>query len=483
MDSRKLYVGWAQAFFSVLVLWGINNVVLGYSSQILNANYLIYTCASFLSCAFCLLIVGGRGPLVKETLRSIDTWAFGFIMLIGYVLTLTLFSYVTSTEGSLLQRISLMFSVLVSWIFLSRTPTKGQLVGVLFVLAGIAVVCAELPEKDRGIIYLLMFLEGLALTGRVFIAEIHRPHKQAMNLDKDPRAKARVVGFVMFIISTFFLFLAALLALLQTYAPLPFESNILPTLNSFVHAPSIIAGLIAGVLLLAPLRVIEFSSANIIKTENFLAIAALSSAATYFWEWLLQPLTGMSLKSFTNTDLVAGIIITLGSLITALSQARKSKGSNKWEAFIEYASQDLERIDDSREMVACTLEHFAGDVDKTADALGVDKSAVLAVLSDSEKVLAFKADILKEVVRQYRRNVATSDALTGLANRAGFMASLKGAAYEAEVYSVLFIDLNKFKPVNDTYGHDAGDFILKGVAERLSALFPKRALVTRAWWG
>lgn len=479
MDSRKLYIGWAQAFFSVLFLWGINNVVLGYSAQILNANYLIYTCASFLSCALCLLLVGGKGPLVKETLRSIDTWAFGFIMLIGYVLTLSLFSYVTSTEGSLLQRISLMFSVLVSWVFLSRTPTKGQLIGVLMVLVGIAIVCSELPEEDRGMIYLLMFLEGLALTGRVFIAEIHRPHKQAMNLDKDPRAKSRVVGFVMFIISTFFLCIAALLAMLQTYAPLPFDSNILPTLDSFTHAPSIVAGLIAGVLLLAPLRVIEFSSANTIKTENFLAIAALSSVATYFWEWLLQPVTGMTLKSFTQTDLIAGVIITLGSLIAALTQVKKSRKPKLWAEYLEYTSQDLERVDDSREIIANTLEHFEGDVMKSAESLNLDKSIILAILSDKEKVLAFKVETLKEVARAYRRKVAMSDALTGLANRSGFMTALKGAAYEAEIYSVLFIDLNKFKPVNDTYGHDAGDFILKGVAERLSQLCPKNALVTR----
>tara|TARA_R110000868_G_scaffold138329_1_gene352339 strand:- start:53485 stop:55146 length:1662 start_codon:yes stop_codon:yes gene_type:complete len=469
---------WAWAIFSVLVLWGCNNVMIAYSAQVLKANYLIYTCSAFISCAFFLLLVGGKGPLVKETLRSIDTWLFGLIMLLGYVLTLSLFSYVSSTEGSLLQRISLLFSVLLSWTFLSRAPTKGQLTGVALVTFGLFMVCRDLPEEHKGIIYLLMFLEGLALTGRMFVAEIHRPHQQAVKSDNDPRAKARVVGFVMFVISTFFLALTALLAVLQTFTPLPIESNILPTLNDFMHAPSIFAGLFAGVVLIAPLRVIEFSSVQTIKTENFLALAALSSVATYFWEWLTQPITGLTLKTFSQNDLIAGAIITIGCLVAAVSVASKSKAkSPEWQKFVGYSPQDIERVNDSREIIANTLEHFEGDLNKSAEALHIPKGAIEAVLMDEKKVLAFKPDTLKDVARLYRKKVAMCDALTGLSNRAGFMTALKNINHE--VYSILFIDLDKFKPVNDTYGHDAGDSILKGVSERLSELFSSDALTTR----
>ena len=470
--------GWAQAVFSVFILWGLNNVMIAYSAQVLEASYLIYTCSAFVSCSLCLLLIGGKGDLVKETLRSVDTWAFGLIMLIGYVLTLSLFSYVTSTEGSLLQRISLLFSVLISWLFLARTPTRGQLAGALLVLFGIAIVCNDLPEDKKGIIYLLMFLEGLALTGRMFVAEIHRPHKQAMSSSNDPRAKARVVGFVMFVISTVFLSLTAMLATLQTLTPLPVSSDLLPTLDSFLHTPSIVAGMVAGVVLLAPLRIIEFSSANLIKTENFLAIAAFSSVATYFWEWVLQPITGMALKSFSETDLLAGAIITAGSLIAAISNIRRAHTSTDSD-FLESHPQDPESVSDSREILANTLEHFGGDIKKSAEALDVPESVIEALLNDKGKLLAFKAPALKKVARKFRKNVALSDALTGLANRAGFMTALKTAEYEAPTYSVLYVDLDKFKPVNDTYGHEAGDFVLRGVAERLGQLFPKDALSTR----
>tara|TARA_Y100001956_G_scaffold77086_1_gene87008 strand:+ start:3293 stop:4651 length:1359 start_codon:yes stop_codon:yes gene_type:complete len=64
------------------------------------------------------------------------------------------------------------------------------------------------------------------------------------------------------------------------------------------------------------------------------------------------------------------------------------------------------------------------------------------------------------------------DPLTGLYNRRAFDKSLENAIVKANrtgcKLAILFIDLDDFKVVNDTYGHDAGDVILVTVADRLS---------------
>lgn len=69
------------------------------------------------------------------------------------------------------------------------------------------------------------------------------------------------------------------------------------------------------------------------------------------------------------------------------------------------------------------------------------------------------------------RQLAYFDALTGLANRAMLqekLAQLLMAADRAhQRLALLFIDLDNFKTVNDTLGHEAGDMLLRGVAERL----------------
>ena len=69
--------------------------------------------------------------------------------------------------------------------------------------------------------------------------------------------------------------------------------------------------------------------------------------------------------------------------------------------------------------------------------------------------------------------MAHHDALTGLANRAALMGGVEDACDRCrrseERFNVLMLDLDWFKQVNDTFGHPAGDELLRQVAVRLKA--------------
>ncbi|MBL6945387.1 MAG: diguanylate cyclase [Rhodospirillales bacterium] len=70
------------------------------------------------------------------------------------------------------------------------------------------------------------------------------------------------------------------------------------------------------------------------------------------------------------------------------------------------------------------------------------------------------------------RHMATHDELTGLPNRKQLLDRLERCLLRSDRSglrtAVLFLDLDEFKHVNDTYGHEAGDMVLKDVATRLS---------------
>jgi diguanylate cyclase (GGDEF)-like protein len=81
------------------------------------------------------------------------------------------------------------------------------------------------------------------------------------------------------------------------------------------------------------------------------------------------------------------------------------------------------------------------------------------------------------------QRLATTDGLTGLVNRRTFTAQLAARVREAHRYrrplSLLLLDVDYFKKVNDTYGHPAGDAVLRGVAGVARAQARETDLVAR----
>lgn len=77
--------------------------------------------------------------------------------------------------------------------------------------------------------------------------------------------------------------------------------------------------------------------------------------------------------------------------------------------------------------------------------------------------------------------IATHDALTGLFNRHSLRDSLNSLEKSSEPFCLVMGDLDDFKKVNDTYGHDCGDIVLKTVAEIIMKNIPEKDIACR--WG
>jgi diguanylate cyclase (GGDEF)-like protein/PAS domain S-box-containing protein len=103
--------------------------------------------------------------------------------------------------------------------------------------------------------------------------------------------------------------------------------------------------------------------------------------------------------------------------------------------------------------------------------------SINTVYDDAGEVLyfvAFFSDIsARKIEEDYLHNLAHYDVLTGLPNRTllsdRLLQAISAAKRDKSHMAVMFIDLDQFKPVNDTHGHHIGDLLLKEVAKRILA--------------
>ncbi len=110
--------------------------------------------------------------------------------------------------------------------------------------------------------------------------------------------------------------------------------------------------------------------------------------------------------------------------------------------------------------------------------LDADKRRHLLELRNRAAVAASAAEREQRLVHE-----AHHDSLTGLLNRSGVRQALQrlvdGTSAVAAPLALLFIDIDRFKSVNDNLGHAAGDQVLRDIGRRLRRLLPGEALLAR----
>ena len=133
--------------------------------------------------------------------------------------------------------------------------------------------------------------------------------------------------------------------------------------------------------------------------------------------------------------------------------------------------------------------HWEGDFEGVrADGEGYTGHALISSLRDGGGAVRHRVALITDVTERRRKDdeiwrQANFDRLTGLPNRAllndRLQSMLRHARRHASCVAVLFIDLDRFKPVNDEFGHDVGDLLLRQVARRLQGVFREEDTVAR----
>lgn len=124
-------------------------------------------------------------------------------------------------------------------------------------------------------------------------------------------------------------------------------------------------------------------------------------------------------------------------------------------------------------------EHFVGTIrasQRQATALAIAISVVITIVA-----FALSPALMRPLTALRER--ATRDPLTGLLNRRSFtelaVRSLQKAKRESMPMSAIMVDIDKFKSINDTFGHQVGDEVLVAVAGRIDKSLSDTELVAR----
>lgn len=460
--NKTYLLGWIFAGITAFI-WAVYSNVLKVGSLYFdNIHPTVFILQSLIVASFVLLLVSGQGRLSTSTLRNPATWIYGTAQILNNMFVMAAFTFAMSaTSISLLSRMGIAISALFA-LFAGINEVKSKL-GFTLICIGILVVAygAESTNKPMAI-----FLIFVSCVFQVIQAKVSSKHKESNLASGDVKSELRVTGYVLAITSTTyaaFLVLASLVNLEQ-YLP-----NLMPSLEEILSIQSLCLSIFTGIFVIATMKYFEFFATKTIGGTNFLVVVAFSPLLTIFVEYLIDFAGIISARSINLFDGLGCALIVLGALIKVKKELIESRYKRKIAPQVQ---ADTELVKDT---INNTLACFANNYEQASQALDTSILEIKEILNDERSV---SAEIRNKILFNHASNIVGLDSLTGLQNKTSFDIKLRKLP-ELEKALVLFMDLNKFKPVNDTFGHKAGDSILKGVAQRLEEIMPFPNIVAR----
>ncbi len=421
-------------------------------------HFMVFLSLSLVFSGFAMTLVGGKSHLALPALRSPYTWFYAVTYIVKLFLILHILQLISATEMTSLGRAATVTTFLAGIVFLKRNTLGRGAWAVIPIALGLLLILSGVKDDLVEVLWLTLLL-ALVNTAFFLSMELHDVSKKTSGYLQD----IGVIGYIMGATGTVFIVILLASSLIfrtttQTW---------IPVTDDFSNPYMFMNALFYGVFAVSITRYLEFKSIQIIKSETFACVAALILFMTLIFEssaYELGFLHGESIE--LDARMLGALFLLMGGSLMAIILRYTD----------EYINDTLQ-LEELHQQVLKALVFFDDDHIKTSNALGVSPRLLHDILTESTSLKIRKNDA-QCIKANYERHIANVDALTGLSGRLQFMAYLKSINPNSP-YSLLFIDLNKFKSVNDTYGHEAGDEVLKEIGSRLQKLLLGEGMVAR----
>jgi len=176
--------------------------------------------------------------------------------------------------------------------------------------------------------------------------------------------------------------------------------------------------------------------------------------------------------------------------IASVNETLKQKEQVKQEEIISPPIQAVEDAIAQNKIAESQVAKAAIDLEQVNTKLAkevTERIGLESELADTKNdLMEVRQELLKARIKEEESHkIAFQDTLTGLPNRVLFEQRLDHSLIQSKRYglklAVMFIDIDEFKSINDSYGHDLGDQVLMMLATRLQAFVRGEDMVSR--WG
>ncbi len=178
---------------------------------------------------------------------------------------------------------------------------------------------------------------------------------------------------------------------------------------------------------------------------------------------------------FWHLDVATGVLEVSPKLITLLTGNRVEKMN--WDQFAGYVDPDDRSVFDASRMTRgdienTTIEYRVRTLVDGTRWLRCKRRLIRNEADMPDRIIGVVVDITEQKrIQGFYENQARTDPLTGLQNRRGFEASALQLMCSPDLrplgFGLVLLDVDRFKPINDVFGHAVGDLVLREIAMRL----------------